>query len=168
MSFTSEHDDSVKGEWDMYRRLVVFSILTFLLLLLIIFLFAAPAVAQTVFVNEIHYDNVKADTGEAIGIAGPTGTDLTGWSIVLYNGANGAGYDTDSLSGTIPDQQNGFGVTVSPDPAQDLFLHSAGGLFLDTHAPTTATTIKFRNSENVRFAGGNSWQEIGTWNVSLP
>ena len=39
------------------------------------------------FINEIHYDNVGTDSGEAIEVAGPAGTDLTGWSLVLYNGA---------------------------------------------------------------------------------
>lgn len=63
-----------------------------------------------VFINEIHYDNTGTDAGEAIEIAGPAGTALTGWSLVLYNGAGGIVYHTDSLSGTIPNQANGFGV----------------------------------------------------------
>ena len=68
--------------------------------------FARPvAAAISVFINEIHYDNTGTDAGEAIEMAGPAGTDLTGWSIVLYNGAGGAVYDTDVLSGTIPNQQ---------------------------------------------------------------
>ena len=70
------------------------------------------AAATSVFINEIHYDNTGTDAGEAIEVAGPAGTNLTGWSIVLYNGANGQSYDTDALSGLIPNQQNGFG-TVS-------------------------------------------------------
>ena len=49
----------------------------------------APA-EGVVFVNEIHYDNAGTDAGEAIEVAGPAGTDLTGWSIVLYNGNGGA------------------------------------------------------------------------------
>lgn len=75
-------------------------------------LLIAPAVfGQTaVFINEIHYDNVGTDAGEFIEIAGPAGTNLSAYSIVLYNGANGASYDTDSLTGIIPDQQNGFGT----------------------------------------------------------
>ena len=75
----------------------------------------APVQAQTsVFINEIHYDNSGTDEGESIEIAGPAGTDLTGWDIVLYNGSNGSVYDTDALSGTIPDDGSGFGfVTVS-------------------------------------------------------
>ena len=51
--------------------------------------------AQTsVFINELHYDNDGTDAGEAIEIAGPAGTDLTGWSLVLYNGNGGAPYTT--------------------------------------------------------------------------
>ena len=51
---------------------------------------ATPAAAQTaVFVNEIHYDNAGTDAGEAIEVAGPAGTDLTGWTLVLYNGKAG-------------------------------------------------------------------------------
>jgi predicted extracellular nuclease len=71
----------------------------------------APATGP-VFVNEIHYDNAGTDAGEAIEVAGPAGTDLSGWSVVLYNGANGAAYGTRALSGTLADQQGGFG-TVS-------------------------------------------------------
>ena len=82
-------------------------------------MFAAAVPAQAAepgdaFINEIHYDNSGADTGEAVEIAGPAGTDLTGWSIVLYNGNGGAKYDTINLGGTIPDQQNGFGTLHFP------------------------------------------------------
>ncbi|MEZ5000823.1 MAG: hypothetical protein R2727_09375 [Bacteroidales bacterium] len=42
--------------------------------------------AQSVFINEIHYDNDGTDVDEGIEIAGPAGTDLTGWKLVLYNG----------------------------------------------------------------------------------
>lgn len=70
------------------------------------------APGPSVFFNEIHYDNTGTDTGEAIEIAGPTCTDLTGWSIVLYNGNGGAVYDTRVLSGPIPDLGGGFGVVT--------------------------------------------------------
>ena len=36
--------------------------------------------------SEIHYDNVGTDVQEAIEVSGPAGTDLTGWTVVLYNG----------------------------------------------------------------------------------
>jgi predicted extracellular nuclease len=70
----------------------------------------ASADLVSVFINEIHYDNTGADSGEAIEVAGPAGTDLTGWSLVLYNGSGGAVYDTIVLSGVIPDQQDGYGT----------------------------------------------------------
>lgn len=70
----------------------------------------AVSAAEPIFINEIHYDNASTDAGEAVEVAGPAGTDLTGWSIVLYNGSNGAVYDTITLSGIIPDQQGGFGT----------------------------------------------------------
>ncbi len=70
-----------------------------------------PTHATTmVFINEIHYDNAGGDIGEAIEIAGPAGTNLSGWSILLYNGNGGGGYNTINLSGSIADQQNGFGT----------------------------------------------------------
>ncbi|UJH91349.1 lamin tail domain-containing protein [Antarcticibacterium sp. 1MA-6-2] len=68
--------------------------------------------AQSVFINEIHYDNDGGDLGEAVEIASPAGTDLAGWTVVLYNGNNSASYGTINLEGTIADQQGGFG-TVS-------------------------------------------------------
>ena len=81
------------------------------LLVAVLLLAAAPAAqAATVFINEIHYDNTGTDTGEAIEVAGPAGTDLAGWSLVLYNGSGGASYATLGLSGLLPSQQSGFGT----------------------------------------------------------
>src|SRR5688572_9981192 len=71
---------------------------------------AAAVAAPVVFLNEINYDTVGADAGEGIEIAGTAGVDLTGWTVVLYNGSNGASYDTIPLSDIIGDQQNGFGT----------------------------------------------------------
>ena len=73
-------------------------------------LVAGSSLGQTAFINEIHYDNIGKDTDEAIEVAGPAGTDLSGWVIALYNGRNGALYRTKSLSGIILDQANGFGT----------------------------------------------------------
>ncbi len=71
---------------------------------------AGPLLGQTAFINEIHYDNIGKDTGEAIEVAGPAETDLSGWALALYNGRNGTLYRTKPLSGIIPDQANGFGT----------------------------------------------------------
>lgn len=69
---------------------------------------------QHVFINEIHYDNASADVNEAIEVAAPAGTDLAGWSLVLYNGSNSAVYATESLTGIVPDQNSGFGTVSFP------------------------------------------------------
>ena len=51
---------------------------------------SGSAHATSVFINEIHYDNTGGDVGEAIEISGPSGTNLMGWSILLYNGNGGS------------------------------------------------------------------------------
>jgi predicted extracellular nuclease len=90
----------------------------------------ASHTAPTVFINEIHYDNTGTDAGEFVEIAGPAGTDLSGYSIVLYNGANGLRYDTDALSGTIQDQQNGFGTVSFAYPVNGIQNGSPDGVAL--------------------------------------
>ncbi|MDT0644689.1 DUF5689 domain-containing protein, partial [Zunongwangia sp. F363] len=64
------------------------------------------------FINELHYDNASTDTNEGVEIAGTAGTDLSGYSIVLYNGSSSQlkDYGTQSLSGVIPNLDNGFGT----------------------------------------------------------
>ena len=84
----------------------------------------------TVFVNEVHYDNDGTDVGEAIEIAGPAGTDLSGWSIVLYNGSGGAVYGTRALSGVIPDQQAGFGTVALTYPSNGIQNGAPDGIAL--------------------------------------
>jgi hypothetical protein len=44
---------------------------------------ASAAVGPPVFINEIHYDNAGADVGEFVEIAGPAGTNLAGWRLML-------------------------------------------------------------------------------------
>jgi hypothetical protein len=73
-------------------------------------LISSVAHASAIFINEIHYDNVGGDSGEGVEIAGPAGTDLTGWSLAFYNGSNGKNYLSEALSGFIPDRQNGYGT----------------------------------------------------------
>jgi endonuclease I len=71
---------------------------------------------SSIFVNEIHYDNAGADANEGIEIAGPAGTDLTGWQVVPYNGNGGASYSPITLSGTLPASCGGYGVVAVPIP----------------------------------------------------
>jgi predicted extracellular nuclease len=104
-----------------------------MLILMLVSLAPLPGAAQgmtAVFINEIHYDNAGTDAGEAIEIAGPTGTDLVGWSIALYNGANGALYNTLNLTGFIPDQQDGFGTRFFAYPENGIQNGSPDGIAL--------------------------------------
>ncbi|MGB5246149.1 MAG: hypothetical protein WBN34_06345, partial [Woeseia sp.] len=111
--------------------------------LLVLYSFASTAAAQTVFINEIHYDNDGTDSGEAIEVAGPAGTDLTGWSIVLYNGSNGAVYGTTDLSGVITNQQAGFGTVVVSYPSNGIQNGSPDGIAL----VNAGTVIQFLSYE---------------------
>ncbi len=89
----------------------IFSRCFFTVGLIIISIFIANEVsAIPIFVNEIHYDNSGGDTGEAVEIAGPVGSNLIGWSLALYNGNGGGLYRTVSLNGIIPNQQASFGT----------------------------------------------------------
>ncbi|MBA2315661.1 MAG: ExeM/NucH family extracellular endonuclease [Chloroflexi bacterium] len=106
--------------------------------------------ATPVFINEIHYDNTGTDAGEFVEIAGPAGTDLAGWSIVLYNGSGGAPYDTDPLSGTIPDQQNGFGTISISYPSNGIQNGSPDGVAL----VNGTTVVQFLSYEGTFAAVG--------------
>ncbi|AGZ46679.1 putative 5'-nucleotidase [Actinoplanes friuliensis DSM 7358] len=107
---------------------------------------AAAKAAETPFISEIHYDNAGADSGEAIEIQAPAGFDLSGWQIVLYNGSNGAAYNTVTLSGVVP----AAGVVVQAYPVNGVqngppdgvaLVDAAGGVaeFLTYEGPMTAT-----------------------------
>lgn len=80
-----------------------------------------------VWFNEFHYDNAGTDAGEFIEIAGVAGTDLTGWTIVRYNGSNpsaATAYPSTPLSlpaGVLADTTGtGFGVVSFALPSNGL------------------------------------------------
>ena len=87
---------------------------------------AFPGEDSTVFINELHYDNAGTDTGEFIEVAGPAGTDLSGWSLVLYNGSSTQlnVYGTEALAGTLADAGEGYGLAVVELP-QDGFQNGS-------------------------------------------
>ena len=89
--------------------------------------------AASVWINELHYDNAGADTGEFVEVAGDTGTALAGWLLIGYNGATGSVYKTVPLSGQIPDQQGNTGTlafdfsNLQNGPADAVALVNANG-----------------------------------------
>jgi predicted extracellular nuclease len=112
-------------------------------------LVAGAQTTAAVFINEIHYDNAGDDTGEAVEVAGPAGTDLAGWSVVLYNGSGGAPYNTLNLGGTIPDEGSGFGAVAVPAPG--LQNGAPDGLAL---VDPSGAVVEFLSYEGVFVASG--------------
>ncbi len=98
------------------------------------------------FINEIHYDNISTDVGEAIEIAGPTGFDIFDWEIVLYNGSDGEVYDTCQLSGILPDLENSFGVLSFSYPTNGIQNGSPDGIAL---IDSSSLVIQFLSYEGV-------------------
>ncbi len=80
---------------------------------------AAAAPPTTPFISEIHYDNAGTDTGEFVEVQIPAGTTSAGLSIVLYNGSNGATYDTDPLP-VVTAPTGGPAVAVLEYPANGI------------------------------------------------
>lgn len=139
--------------------------------------------------SEVHYDNTSTDANERIEISGPAGTDLTGWSVVLYNGATGASYDTDPLPTPIPATCGPRGVVVlsyavngiqngSPDgialvnaASQVVEFLSYEGTFVAANGPAAGmTSVDIGVSES---GSGPATESLGrtgsgTWNTPAP
>ena len=154
-------------------RLACFSLLAVLGLVT-----ASPARAD-VFINEFHYDNAGSDASEKIEVMAPAGTNLSGWSVVLYNGTDGKRYATLPLSGTVANQCNGYGtVAVAAagiqNGAPDGFalvdasgalvqLLSYEGIFTATDGPASGhASTAIPQSETSSTATGTSLQLAGS------
>lgn len=139
----------------------------------------APALAQTVFINELHYDNDGTDVNERVEIVGPAGTSLSGWRVVLYNGADGLSYQTVNLYGTLANQCNGYGtlafnVTGIQNGAPDglALVNAAGsvveflsyeGVFTARNGPASGRrSVDIGVSEGVGVTGSQSLQRRGS------
>jgi DNA/RNA endonuclease G (NUC1) len=136
-------------------------------------------------INEIHYDNLGTDVGEAIEIEGPAGADVTGFSIVLFNGdpASGAAYNTQLLNGllptscgnrnlwTVPYPSNGIqngspdGIALVNSSGQVLEFISYEGVFTATTAPAAGLTSTDIGASQTNAAIGQSLQRnsLGVW-----
>jgi 2',3'-cyclic-nucleotide 2'-phosphodiesterase (5'-nucleotidase family) len=131
-------------------------------LLLILAAVHTANAATPVFINELHYDNTGTDTGEAVEIAGPAGTDLSGWNLELYNGNGGASYDSISLSGTIPDQNGGYG-TLSFATA-GLQNGASDGIAL---VDNTASVVQFLSYEGSFTASGGPADGMASTDIGV-
>jgi DNA/RNA endonuclease G (NUC1) len=136
-------------------------------------------------INEIHYDNVGVDVDEGIEIEGPAGADVSGFSIVLFNGdiASGAAYNTQPLTGVLPTScgtrgvltvtypsngiQNGSpdGIALVNSLGQVLEFLSYEGAFTATSAPAAGLTSIDIGVSQTNAAIGQSLQRnsLGVW-----
>lgn len=117
----------------------------------LLFMGLSQSALANVFINEFHYDNVGGDVGEFVEIAGTAGTDVSGWSIVLYNGANNLTYSTLPLTGTLTNQCNGTGISDVPLPLNGLQNGAPDGIAL---IDNMGTVIEFISYEGAFTAAG--------------
>jgi hypothetical protein len=135
--------------------------------------------APSVWINEFHYDDKGSDNNEGVELAGPAGTNLSGWSIVLYDGSSGSPYATIAASGTIPNQQGGYGAVwfgqsgiqngspdgmalVAPDGGVVEFLSYEGTLMGSAGPASGSTSIDVGVSETSGTPNGRSLQRVGS------
>jgi endonuclease I len=149
------------------------------------------------WINELHYDNDGADSGEFVEVAGPAGLSLAGWTLVGYNGASSvlAPYQTVALSGSLPNQsgctgtlpfaflglQNGApdGIALVNPSSQVVQFLSYEGSFTATSGPASGRTsvdIGVSEADAASNPAGRSLQLSGrgasaasfTWQGSQP
>jgi DNA/RNA endonuclease G (NUC1) len=144
-----------------------------------------PGLPETRF-SEIHYDNTGTDTLEKIEVEGPAGKDVTGWTIVLYNGNGGVTYSTSTLTGPIPATCDTRGVLVVDYPKDGIqngspdgfaLIDDAGniveflsyeGTFQATDGPALGLTSKDIGVSEVNVAIGQSLHRKtdGSWEAA--
>ncbi len=139
----------------------------------------APPPGATPWINEIHYDNSSSDVNEAVEIAGTSGTSLSGYKVIGYNGNGGGTYKTVNLSGTIPNQQAGLGtlnfsfssmqngapdgLALVDDTGTVLEFISYEGSFTATNGDANGmTSVSIGVKETSSTPAGNSLQLGGT------
>lgn len=106
-----------------------------------------PVVIPNVWINELHYDNVGTDVYEGYEIAGVAGTNLACYKVYLYNGTGGVVYDSDTLSGVIPNTACGYGAVWFNTPANGFQNGSPDGIVLE-YAPQ-ATGCGVNNADTI-------------------
>ncbi|MBL8728136.1 MAG: endonuclease [Planctomycetes bacterium] len=127
-------------------------------------LFLGTCVRQRVpevWINELHYDNVGTDVGEFVEVAGRAGESLNDWMLLAYDGTTGLYYGLARLSGTIPNQQNGFGTLAVDFPG--LQNGSPDGIALVTPAGVVMQFVSYEGAFTALggAAHGRDSQDIG-------
>jgi hypothetical protein len=151
---------------------------------------ALPPPVSDIHINEIHYDNVNVDTGEAIEIEGPAGTDIAGYTLMLYNGSDGTVYNELPLTGTLPTSCGSRGVRAFDYPENGIQNGSPDAIALvDTlgrlvdyvsyegvvvatagpgfgHVPPTSSRRK-ATAHRWQLAATEFCRRVGVWRIEL-
>jgi DNA/RNA endonuclease G (NUC1) len=77
-----------------------------------------PVTSNSIFVSEIHYDNVGTDANEALEIETPAGANLAGYTLALYDGASGLTYPT----GIAPMRIDTIAPTICPSGTRQVIV----------------------------------------------
>lgn len=127
---------------------------------------SAALLGTSVRISEIHYDNDGTDAGEAIEISAPAGTNLTGWSLVLYNGSSTTAstvYDTDVLNGIVT-ACGARGVLVQTYPANGIQNGSPDGIAL---VNPSGVAVEFLSYEGAMTAGSGPAAGIAATDIGV-
>lgn len=125
-------------------------------------MFTVASHATDVWINEIHYDNSGTDQAEGVEIAGPAGTSLSGWSVVLYNGATHTAYATLPLGGSLGNQCNGYGTQAVNAPGMQ--NGAPDGLAL---VNASGQVVQFLSYEGSFTASGGAAAGLASTNIGV-
>lgn len=135
-----------------------------------------------IFLNEFHYDNASTDAGEFIEIA--VGPGFTGFlseiSVLLYNGANGAVYNTLNLASafTLGSTADGYRIFYSELPVDGIqngpdgfaIVNTANSevlQFLSYEGTFTATSGAASGMTSTSIGVSQSGEPVGTGSLGL-
>jgi endonuclease I len=115
-----------------------------------------------VFINELHYDNTGADTGEAIEVVATASESLAGYQLVLYNG--GSTYGTSTLGAGSPATCGGSAtIATVAYPRDGLQNGSADGVAL---VDSSGALVQFISYEGQITASNGP--AAGSASINLP
>lgn len=144
---------------------------------------AGPVYAQSIFFNDVNYDPGTTANPEYFAIAGPAGTDLTGYKVYLYDAAgnvqgspqvfgarsvsddqNGYGVEPILSSVTLPDATTGLALTTPTDDLVQFVSYEGSVTAVD--GPALGTTSTDLGTDPGESAGTDqTLQLIGTGNT---
>ena len=132
-------------------------------------LLCVPAVHAEVFVNELHYDDATAagDTGERIEVVATGGESLSGYRIVLYNGASPSAatvYDDDPVpAGSVVDCGAPVRIATVSYPSNGIQNGANDGLALVDPAGNVVQFLSYEGTITASGgpAAGETSQNIG-------